>query len=98
MFDVLKQLAAGIAGALLMAAPAYWSGVQNGKEMAAMGSLSATVSALRERGMTDAEIASLGAAGLCGAYGLSDDSARECVRRVEEASHAAGDGGVHHDE
>lgn len=98
MFDWLKMAAAAIAGSLVVSGPAYLAGVHEGKKVAAMGSLSATVSALRERGMTDAEIYSLGAAGLCGAYGLSDDNARECVRRVEEAAHAAGDGGVHHDE
>ena len=91
--DVIKLPAAVALGAALMLYPARWYGQSEGKQMAATASLVKSVEVLRERNTIDEEVTSSDAAALCGSYGLSDDEAAECVRRVEQASAEPGDNG-----
>ena len=91
--DVIKLPAAAVLGAGLMFFPAKWIGQSEGKQMAATASLVKSVEVLRERNTIDEDVTSSDAAALCGSYGLSDDEAAECVRRVEQASAEPGDNG-----
>lgn len=98
MFDIMKMAAAAVAGAAVIAAPAYVLGRADGKREAAISTLEKSITVLRERGEIDAEISSSTAGSLCAHYGLSDDDTRECVRRLETSNHDAGNSAVHHDQ
>lgn len=94
LLDGLKLVGAAILGAALIAGPVYLYGKSAGKTEAAVAALETSVKALRERSATDDEISRSDLAGLCRHLGLSDEDQRECVRRLAEAQHEAGDGAV----
>lgn len=83
--DVIKLPAAAVVGAGLVFFPAKWIGQSEGKQMAATEALKTSVQVLRERNTIDDEVSASDAAALCGALGLPDDEAAECVRRLGEA-------------
>lgn len=98
LFDGLKIGAGAVLGASLIAGPVYLYGKSTGKSEAAVAALETSVKALRERSATDDEISRSDLAGLCRHLGLSDEDQRECVRRLAETQHEAGDGSVRDDE
>jgi hypothetical protein len=94
LLDGLKIGAGAVLGAALIVGPAYLYGKNAGKAEAAVAALEHSVKALRERSATDDEISRSDLAGLCRHLGLLPDDERECLRRLAEAQHEAGDGAV----
>lgn len=82
----LKLAAVGLAGAVLLAFGSYTLGTHNGRQQAAVAALEASVKALHARNAIDDEISASDAARLCTNFGLSDDEAAECVRRLQAAN------------
>ena len=85
LFDWIKVGLGGLAGAAIIAGPAYLYGHHNGKLSAAADALTSSVEIFRERNAIDDEVSSADAAALCGALGLSGDDKAECMRRVFKA-------------
>jgi hypothetical protein len=63
----------------------YLYGKHEGRQQAAVAALQASVNVLRERNQIDDTISASDAASLCADFGLPDDEAAECVRRLAEA-------------
>ena len=66
--------------------PAYFLGKRAGTSEAATAALEKTIELIHARDVTNAEISSADAAELCRHFGLSDDDAEQCVRRLAEAT------------
>lgn len=94
LLDAIKIGAGAILGAALISGPVYLYGKSAGKTEAATAALQKSIEIMRERSATDDEISRSDLAGLCRHLGLLEDDQRECVRRLAEAHHEAGDGGV----
>lgn len=85
MFGILDwlKLAAGAAlGALIAFGPSYLYGKHEGRQQAAVAALEKSVEVLQARNKIDDEISAADAARLCTDFGLSNDEAAECVRRL----------------
>ena len=94
LLDAAK-IAGGMAlGAMIATPAAHYLGKREGRQEAAVAALEQSVKALRERSATDDEISRSDLAGLCRHLGLLSDDERECVRRLEQARHEAGDGSL----
>lgn len=94
LLDAIKIGAGAILGAALISGPIYLYGNSAGKTEAATAALQKSIEIMRERSATDDEISRSDLAGLCRHLGLLEDDERECVRRLAEAHHETGDGGV----
>ncbi|MHA6646318.1 hypothetical protein [Mesorhizobium sp. A623] len=81
----LKLAVAGLAGAALLVWGSYALGKHEGRQQAAVAALQSSVKVLRERNQIDDTISASDAASLCADFGLPDDEAAECVRRLAEA-------------
>ena len=98
LFDALKIGAGIIIGAALIVAPAYLKGKGAAEAEAKTAALEKTIEIIQSREITNAEITDSDAAALCAHFGLRDDDATECMRRVGQAHSDAGNGGLRHDE
>lgn len=78
----LKWAAAGLAGACLLAGGSFIAGKHEGRQQAAVAALEQSVKVLQARNKIDDEISAADAARLCTDFGLSNDEASECVRRL----------------
>lgn len=100
--DALKLAGSFAIGALvasgLVAPAAYLKGEHAATAAAKTAALEKTVEILQERELTNAEISHADAADLCAHLGLQDGERDECVRRVADASHEAGNGGLRNHE
>lgn len=96
--DALKLAGSFAIGALvasgLVAPAAYLKGEHAATAAAKTAALEKTVEILHERELTNAEISHADAADLCAHLGLQDGERDECMRRVADASHEAGNGGL----
>lgn len=80
-----KRLLFAVLGAVAGAAAiwgVYLYGKHEGRQQAAVAALQSSVKVLRERNQIDDTISAGDAASLCADFGLSDDEAAECVRRL----------------
>jgi type II secretory pathway component PulJ len=84
--DVIKIPASMVVGAGLAFYPVKWYGAAQEKNRAEAAQLAKTIEIIRGRAATDKEVVDFGAAAMCAALGLSEDNARECVRRMAEAN------------
>jgi hypothetical protein len=88
--DEIKLPLVGIIGVILGAAlcfyPAKWIGESEAKQAAATAALSKSVTLLRERNVINDQVSNADASALCSSFGLSDDDAAECVRRMGPAN------------
>lgn len=77
-FNTLQTLGAALVVAFLLSGGAYLKGRSDGKDIERNKSLQATISQLKERAETDAEIRDMDITELCGLLGgsMSDDG--EC--------------------
>ncbi|MDK4712975.1 hypothetical protein [Rhizobium sp. CNPSo 4039] len=91
--DYLKIGAGLIVGAALVFYPARWIGQGEGKQMAATAALTKSVKLLRERNVVNDQVSTSDAASLCADFGLSDDDAAECMRRMAETDTGPGNVG-----
>lgn len=82
LLDYLKIGAGALLGALVASGPLYLYGNHQGRQQAAVAALEASVTVLRQRNKIDEEISAADAARLCTDFGLPDDEAAECVRRL----------------
>ena len=78
----VKWAAVGLAGAFLLAGGSYIAGKHEGRQAAAVEALEKSVEVLHARNKIDDEISASDAARLCTNFGLSNDEAAECVRRL----------------
>lgn len=86
LFDAVKIAAGAALGALVVSGPLYLYGKAQGRQQAAVAALEVSVKTLRARNQIDDEISAADAARLCSDFGLSDDDAAECVRRLRQAA------------
>lgn len=86
MISRLSLLAGAVLGAVLVITPAYFLGKRAGVSEAATAALEKTIELIHSRDLTNAEISSANAAELCRHFGLSDNEAEQCVRRLPEAT------------
>lgn len=82
ILDWIKIGAGAVLGVLVASGPAYLYGAYNGRQQAALAALEKTVEVLQTRNKIDDEISASDAARLCTDFGLSNDEAAECVRRL----------------
>lgn len=85
LFDIIKIGGGVIIGASLMAVPAYMKGKSAAEAEVKTVALEKTLEIIKSREVTNAEITGSDAAALCAHFGLRDNDAAECVRRVEQA-------------
>ena len=78
----IKFALCGLAGAALVAWGSYIVGKHEGRQQAAVDALQTSVKVLRQRNEIDETISTADAARLCADFGLPDDEAAECVRRL----------------
>ena len=86
MLNRLSLAAGALLGAALAFTPSYILGKRVGSSEAATAALEKTIELIHSRDVTNAEISSADAAALCRHFGLSDDDAEQCVRRVGQAA------------
>jgi hypothetical protein len=86
LLDYLKIGGGAALGAFIAFGPSYLYGKHEGRQQAAVAALEQSVKVLQARNKIDDEISASDAARLCTDFGLSNDEAAECVRRLEEAN------------
>lgn len=85
ILDAIKIGGGVIIGASLMAVPAYMKGKSVAETEVKTEALEKTLEIIKSREVTNAEITGSDASALCAHFGLRDNDAAECVRRVEQA-------------
>jgi hypothetical protein len=96
LLDAFKLGIGALAGAALMAAPAFFYGKSVSRAETQLASITKSVEVLRERNVIDEEVSASDAADLCGAMGLSEPDRLECLQRLAQAKPDAGNGGEDH--